>query len=72
MKIPEAVVKVPPQPENGKETEATFNTLKSRELDMMCEIHATDLLHMPRISSVMTQKSEFSQQCCKQKTAHSS
>lgn len=40
--MPELVVKVPPQPEGGKETKPTFNVENTRELDMTCEIHTTD------------------------------
>lgn len=34
MKIPELAVKVPPQPESGKETKPTFNIENTGELDM--------------------------------------
>lgn len=45
--MPEDVTKVPSQPENGRESKPTLNSQKSKELNMVCEILTTDLLHMP-------------------------
>lgn len=45
--MPEAVIKVPPQPDNDKENKPTFNIKNSGELEVMCEIHNTEFFHMP-------------------------
>lgn len=39
MKTPELAVKVPPQPESGKETKPTFNIENTRDLDMTWDSH---------------------------------